>query len=71
MTKTLSMWLRNKIHTKPEKVEYIVVQPIDRVTNDAIQDELVDKVKDLLLDGYKLISASGSHDGSVHYILIK
>lgn len=56
---------------KPKSVEYVIVQPLDRVTNDAIQDALVDRLKNLMLDGYVIVAAAGSLDGSIHYVLTK
>jgi hypothetical protein len=59
------------ITVRPTKVEYIVIQPINPVTNDDIQDDLVDKLKDLVFRGYIILSSAGSSDGAVHYVLVK
>lgn len=61
------MWFRKK----ELDIRYVVIEPFDRVTMDAIQDDLVDQLKDLLQTGYKIISASGSLNGSIHYVLVK
>lgn len=66
--------LRSPIYIplKPEiDIQYIVIQPFATITRDPIKDDLVDQLKELLMEGYKISASTASLDGAVHYVLIK
>ena len=62
----------SKHFEKPETdIQYVVIQPFATITRDPIQDDLVNRLKELLLDGYSISASTASLDGAVHYVLIK
>jgi hypothetical protein len=69
----MSLKLRNPFYTPAvaPDIQYVVIQPFATITRDPIQDDLVDRLKDLILEGYKISASTASLDGAVHYVLIR